>query len=90
MEVHHQIFSTSEIKGKSPIYIYVDSVPQIESHFTILWCFYCWRQNTVILIQRVCKLLVDLNGTIKVPKKILRNEATFFIKVTIFFYKILG
>lgn len=90
MEVQHQILSISEIKDISPIYIYLDSIPQNQSNLTILWCFYCWRQNAVILIQRICKLLVDLNSIIKVPKKILRNETTFFIKVTIFFYKILG
>jgi len=90
MEVQHQILSISEVKGKSSIHIYLDSVSQNESHLTIPWCCYCWRQNAVILIQRVCKLLVDLNGTVKLPKKILGDEVALFIKVTIFFYKILG
>lgn len=89
MEAWYQIFSISEIQGKSHIFICLDSAPQKETPLTILRCSYCWRQNAVILIQSVCRLFVDLNGTIKVPKKILRNEVTFFIKVTIFFYKIL-
>lgn len=39
----YSIRSLASLKSneKSPIYIYLDSVPQNKVHLTILWCFYC-------------------------------------------------